>query len=225
MTIPICVSLPFGDVLQISKYLQSNASVSDYVEIRIDYLEDTGGLFAITKKVQAPLIATNRPLSQGGKRSQTETARVHRLLETAKHGFTYVDIELNTPKLTSIINRLVEMNIKPIISYHDFQRTPSVSQLEKIVQLQMAVGAHVCKLVTTAKKLQDNFSCLSLVSKMKEKTNIVCFAMGQKGVLSRVFSPLFGAYFTYASVNQGLETASGQLSIQRLKKIYDLLGV
>jgi 3-dehydroquinate dehydratase len=60
---------------------------------------------------------------------------------------------------------------------------------------------------------------------MKEKTNIVCFAMGKKGVLSRIFSPLFGAYFTYASVNQGLETASGQLDIQRLRKIYSLLGV
>ena len=188
-------------------------------------LEDTDGLLAITERVQAPLIVTNRPLSQGGKRSQTETTRIHRLLETAKHGFTYVDIELNTPKLTSIINRLVEMNIKPIISYHDFQRTPSISQLEKIVQLQMDGGAHVCKLVTTAENLQDNFSCLSLISKMKAKTNIVCFAMGQKGVLSRIFSPLFGAYFTYASINQGLETASGQLSIQRLKKIYELLGV
>ena len=49
--------------------------------------------------------------------------------------------------------------------------------------------------------------------------------MGKKGRISRILSPLFGANFTYASIKEGLETASGQLSIEQFKRIYSLLDV
>jgi 3-dehydroquinate dehydratase len=39
-----------------------------------------------------------------------------------------------------------------------------------------------------------------------------------------LLSPLFGAFFTFASLEQGSETASGQMSIQEMRTAYELLG-
>jgi 3-dehydroquinate dehydratase len=38
-------------------------------------------------------------------------------------------------------------------------------------------------------------------------------------------SPLFGGYFTFASLERGSETAAGQMTIQEMKTAYELLGL
>jgi 3-dehydroquinate dehydratase len=60
---------------------------------------------------------------------------------------------------------------------------------------------------------------------MSNVTDIVCFAMGSQGVLSRILSPLFGGFFTFSALEVGLETSSGQISLTELKELYRKLGV
>jgi 3-dehydroquinate dehydratase type I len=96
--------------------------------------------------------------------------------------------------------------------------------MEKIMEQEVADGACVCKIVTTAKKIEDNLKVLNFVSVMSSKTKLVCFCMGENGKVSRLLSPLFGAFFTFASLDKGSETASGQMSIQDIRASYSLLG-
>jgi 3-dehydroquinate dehydratase len=49
--------------------------------------------------------------------------------------------------------------------------------------------------------------------------------MGELGRVSRLLSPLFGGYFTFASLERGSETAAGQMTIQEMKSAYELLGL
>jgi 3-dehydroquinate dehydratase len=49
--------------------------------------------------------------------------------------------------------------------------------------------------------------------------------MGELGKVSRFLSPLFGGYFTFASLERGGETAAGQMTIQEMKTTYKLLGL
>jgi 3-dehydroquinate dehydratase len=49
--------------------------------------------------------------------------------------------------------------------------------------------------------------------------------MGENGKISRLLAPLFGAFFTFASLEKGSETASGQISISEMKSAYILLGI
>jgi 3-dehydroquinate dehydratase len=49
--------------------------------------------------------------------------------------------------------------------------------------------------------------------------------MGEKGKISRLLSPMFGAFFTFASLETGNETAAGQMSINEMRTAYALLGV
>jgi 3-dehydroquinate dehydratase type I len=194
-------------------------------EIRLDYLEeDFNEVERAVEDAEIPLIATNRQHRQGGKKQQNEDERIKKLLELADKGFSMVDVEITTPRLKAVVEDLKKKNVKTIISFHDFNKTPNLRELQRIVISQIEVGADVCKIVTKANNVGDNITCLSLVSEMNRKTRIVCFAMGSQGILSRILSPIFGGYFTYASLECGMETAQGQISIQRLREIYKCLG-
>ena len=50
-------------------------------------------------------------------------------------------------------------------------------------------------------------------------TPVVYFAIGKLGVPSRVISPIFGAEFTFAAMNEESRTAVGQLSIDDLRRV------
>ncbi len=204
---------------------KAEAKGADLVEVRLDHLKSFNKVKKIAGSASVPLIATNRQYGQGGQRPQNEDERVQVLLDAVDAGFQYVDLELTTVDLQSVMRELKVKGAKIIVSHHDFKRTPDITELENILDSQVRTGANICKLVTTANRMEDNLSCLLLTSKMRRTVKLVCFAMGKNGLISRVLSPLFGAEFTYASVERGMETASGQPSITELKRIYQSLGV
>jgi 3-dehydroquinate dehydratase len=47
--------------------------------------------------------------------------------------------------------------------------------------------------------------------------------MGPLGFASRILCPLFGGDFTYASIEAGKESASGQITAGDLRKIYGMV--
>jgi 3-dehydroquinate dehydratase type I len=87
------------------------------------------------------------------------------------------------------------------------------------------VGGDVCKIVTTANCLEDNLTLLSFIAFASKRVNVVCFGMKEAGRVSRLLSPLFGGFFTFASFESGAETAPGQLTIDGMKAAYRLLEV
>ncbi|HID18614.1 TPA: type I 3-dehydroquinate dehydratase, partial [Candidatus Bathyarchaeota archaeon] len=51
------------------------------------------------------------------------------------------------------------------------------------------------------------------------RVKLVCFAMGKLGLPSRILSPIYGGFFTFAALRRGLETAPGQLTIEELRSV------
>ena len=198
---------------------------ADLIEVRLDCLEISRKLSDLAKSTKTPLIATNKLLSEKGYFSGTATERQQTLLNAAKNDFEYVDVDLSNLKHKETIDKLKLSGAKPIISYHKFDGALSVSEMGKVLEEEIASGASVCKIITTAKQIEDNLTALSFVSAMSSKAKLVCFCMGEYGKVSRLLSPLFGAYFTFASLEQGSETAAGQMSIQEMRAAYNLLGI
>ncbi len=226
MKIRVCVPVAAEKTSEALHWIKKAESLgADLIEIRLDYLRDLKELDKIVKATPLPLIATNRQYEQGGFRRQNENQRVQTLLNAAESGFQYVDVELTTNALRSTIEKIREKSSGVMVSFHDFKRTPNLTEMEKIVRSEMEVDADICKFITTANETVDNVPCLLLNWNMSKVTKVVCFAMGERGTVSRAFAPVFGAHFTYASVEEGRETASGQLSITSLRKLYKSLGV
>ena len=168
-----------------------------------------------------PWIACNRRAEEGGKWKGSGPERLAELLGAVRLGADIVDIELGTPLLDKMVGE-IKGRAKCLLSYHDLKETPSAEKMRQIVHSQLAAGADICKVVTTARSFKENLAVLQLMSDFKE-SRVVAFAMGEAGVVSRILCPLVGGYFTYASIEEGRESAPGQLTVKDLRKIYGML--
>jgi len=226
LTIKICVAVPPKTVDETFCLIeQAEAEHADFIEVRLDSLQDHNNIADISSCNKTPLIATNKSTKQHGNFSGSETERQKILLDASRNGFEYVDIDLGTPNQTELISNLHEAGAKVIVSFHDFEQTPPMSKLCKVLDEEVALGADVCKIITTARTVDDNLTTLNFVSKASKKAKIVCFAMGDLGEYSRLMSPVFGAFFTFASLNEKRKTAKGQLTIEKMNRAYEKLGL
>ena len=192
----------------------------DLFEVRIDLIGD--GWLELAKQLDKPWIACNRSAGEGGSWEGSEARRVEKLLQAIELGAGIVDIELETKNLEKIV-QVIKKRVECLLSFHDLERTPSFDEIKEIMRRQLAAGADICKVVTTARGLEDNLTVLRLVSE-SAGVRLVSFAMGALGSTSRVLCPLVGGEFTYASIQRGKESAQGQMTVRELIKIYEMVG-
>lgn len=190
----------------------------DLVEFRLDHLKDSSLLETLVKNPSFQVIATDR-----SHRNPLESKKM--LLDAAQVGFDFVDVDLVHPYADQIIKGSKTRGVEVIVSHHDTTGTPSEETLVKLLNSQKAAGSDICKIVTSATTIDDNLTILGFVNKGAQCARIVSFAMGELGVISRVFSPIFGAEFTFASLDEDSRTATGQLSIDSIRKAWDSLGI
>jgi 3-dehydroquinate dehydratase type I len=226
VTLRVCVSvLPetVTEALELVEKAENRGA--DFVEIRLDTFREYRALSDIPACSNLPMIATNKSVKRYGRFVGSEIERKQTLLNAAEKGFEYVDLDLSTSELESIINDIHRLGVKSIISFHDFNETPSLQNMEEILKKEIASGADVCKIVATAKSVEDNLTVLNFVSNASKTAKTVCFCMGELGKTSRLLSPLFGGFFTFASLERGKETAAGQLTVQEMKAAYETLEI
>jgi 3-dehydroquinate dehydratase type I len=192
----------------------------DLFEVRIDLIGK--GWRKVAAHLKKPWIACNRRVDEGGKWAGRESARIKVLRSAVDLGAKIVDIELATPDAAEIVKEIKDTAVC-LLSYHNIKETPPLDRLRQIVINQIAAGAGICKVVTKARSFVDNLTVLQLISDFSS-ANIVSFAMGATGQLSRVLCPLVGGYFTYASIKAGRESAEGQVTAEELRKIYGMLA-
>ena len=131
----------------------------DMAEIRIDLAgfsnEEIKKVFSRRKK----LIATCRP----GKIKDDD--RMEMLKIAIESGATYVDIEYEAPEdyKNDLIDFAHKHQCDVIISYHNYDMTPELEELEKIVHDCYAQGADLAKIATHVNVNRDNSKILSLI--------------------------------------------------------------
>ena len=193
---------------------------ADLLEVRLDLIGD--GWQDLAKQLSKPWIACNRSADEGGSWKGGEAERIAELVKAADLGASMIDLELKTDNLKPAVAR-VKKRAKCLLSFHELEGTPPLVEMRAIVHRQLAAGADVCKVVTTAQRFEDNLTVLQLITDFPQ-ARLVSFAMGPLGSLSRVLCPLVGGYFTYASIKEGKESASGQITIEDLRKIYEMVA-
>jgi 3-dehydroquinate dehydratase-1 len=185
---------------------------ADLVELRIDAMKDPDPqeVASLIEEIAHPLIATNRMKEEGGFYEGTEIDRTEILLEAAKYA-DYVDIELRTED--KYRSKIIKASKSIIVSYHNFQKTPSVPEILKIVNSEHELG-DLAKFAVMPRNIQDTLKVLEVLSHVD---NTIGIAMGDLGRYTRVVAPLFGSPITYASLTN--ESAPGQMDIETTKNI------
>jgi len=216
-----CVSIAEKTPYKIKKTLKIALKKSDYVEVRFDFLksEQVPEAIEIIKKDLKKIVCTLRPKTEGGKFSGNEKERVDILKLIAEYNPFLLDVEFNTLKRNSSLRRyLKSTKTNLLVSWHDFKKTPSSTELKKKMK-QMSKFSSNVKIVCTAKSTDDSNRMLELYSK-KGKNNLISFAMGDFGRISRILCLYLDSPYTYVSLGKAI--APGQFSVDEVKKITNL---
>ncbi len=155
------------------------------------------------------------------------------IITAIRKGAKYVDIEIEAPvDFLEYVKTYAQVNgAKVIISYHNFEGTQSIEELELIADICKRKGADIVKIVTTANSISDAVRTLSLYKRgnwaREFKTNnyseqkdvmLLAFSMGKAGQFSRYISLAMGAPYTYVSL-PGAETAPGQYTVEQMERL------
>jgi 3-dehydroquinate dehydratase-1 len=208
----ICVSIAEPDFDRCREALLD----SEFAELRIDQTDfsdiEVKELFALP----VDIIATCRP------GTKEDSLRESLLLAAIISGASYVDIEVNADidYFYKLQDKAKQQNCKLIVSYHNFEHTPQMSELEDILNQCLRREADIAKLACRVHSAAD---CARILSLYQEERNIIAFGLGKMGTFTRIASLFLGAPFTYAALAPGKETADGQPDRQRLKSILDAL--
>lgn len=211
----ICVPIFKKDLNSAQKTADEAVKMgADILELRIDALQnpDLDDIIDFMDGLECKLIATNRTSLERGLFKGSETERTHILREVAKH-VDYVDIELQTDK--KLRSKVVNASKNSIISYHNFEKTPDVQELLKIVKLEKKIG-DLAKFAVMPQNMGDTLKVLQVLMQVEDT---IAISMGELGKHTRVTAPLFGSPITFASLDD--LSAPGQMDIESTRQFLE----
>ena len=153
-----------------------------------------------------------------------------RLVRAIEAGARYVDVEIEAQKQMSkrVRNAAHESGTVFIRSYHDFDGTASVEELQSMVEKCRYHGADIVKLVTMAHSQEDVDRVMSLYQWCDTEATggvealadggLIAFCMGEAGKQSRIDCLKYGAPYTYAALSAEEAAAPGQWPMEEMKK-------
>lgn len=142
-------------------------------------------------------------------------------------GAAYVDVNvfsyINLKKENKLFIR--GKKTKVILSFHDYEKTPSLDELAKVYKAAVKAGADVVKIVTTAYSTEDALRVLDLYRLKREgrlgsgKVPLIAFAMGDTGRFSRLEAVCLGAPFIYCALRKKYVLAPGMFTIEEIGEL------
>ena len=187
----------------------------DLFELRLDRFADgLAELRAAIPRLRAPFIITARHPAEGGANNLSAGRRRALLLEflTAAR---YVDVELRSvPTLRSVLDKAAAQKVATIISFHNFERTPSPAQLDRIAARALSLGARMVK-VATRTDTRIQLDTLLDFSRRQRDILVIAMGIGRLGRASRLELARRRCVLNY--VHLGSRAAPGQLSIEEFR--------
>jgi 3-dehydroquinate dehydratase type I len=193
------------------------------MEIRLDVMESFD-LKEIIQAADKPVIVTYRSKKEGGNGLAPYETRVRHLLGALEAGADFVDVEFSMPQIyRQEIFQACDLS-RLIISIHFSNRTPPRENLEDTLKKMTATGAGIVKIITYAREPEDNLRILGLIPQARNLgVRIITFCMGPAGRISRIASLVMGGYLSFASLEEGQESASGQIPVKNMREVLALL--
>jgi 3-dehydroquinate dehydratase/shikimate dehydrogenase len=188
---------------------------ADAAELRLDEAGEPD-LASVISSRPLPLIATCRPVWEGGRFAGTEEDRMLLLSEAARLGVEWIDQEFKAYK------DIPRHGAGLILSYHDMERVPE--RLERMVARMALLNPWGIKIAARAAGMADVLTLLEL-QKANRGRRCTVIPMGDFGSPMRILFRKYGAGLTYTSLQEGSETAEGQRPLEELVRSYRISGI
>lgn len=206
------------------------AKQPDLIEWRADFFESIADAAAVAELAGRikdagkgiPILFTCRWSREGGEKialSQAEVVSLHRAVCESGH-VDFIDFEMsNEPDQVRQVRELSRANATQLIlSFHDFQRTPGVEELNQRFAQAEQLGADVAKIAVMPRDMADVLTLLTATLQSSQTLGIplVSMAMGGLGAVTRLCGGAFGSAMSFA-VGQSA-SAPGQMPIEDLDR-------
>lgn len=184
----------------------------DLIEFRLDRLGKEPDLKEIMEGINKPILISCRRKEDGGAWTGTEEERFLQLRTAIIAGPAYIELELD------IADKIPRFgNTKRVVSITDTQRP--LKDLEPLIDQAIAAKADVIKFVGPTPTLDAAWPLLATVTK-KRNVPVVGMGLGKPGVMFSLLAHRYGAPWTYAALEHGLEAHPGQATVSDLEEIY-----
>ncbi len=216
----ICIPIQAKAQREALKMLGKIKGQADVAEIWLDHIKDLNISELLKNSPMPVLCVCKKPIDKGLFKG-TYNEMVKMLVEAVKYGVEYIDIPFSIPEKLS--KKCVQLPAQVIVSHHDFKKTPSIKKLHQMALDMKKRGADIVKIAVMAKTLNDTFGIISLAQTLKEEgIPHILIAMGKRGTLSRVLTPMLGGTMMFAPLSSKNSSASGQLTVSELRKAWGM---
>ncbi len=210
----LCISICAKSSEELFEKIVRAEESADVIEVRFDCLDPQERL-EVAKRISATgknFIITFRPEEQGGKGllEVEERKEFWRSVPNDK----WADIE---PDLVEDAEaRKFE---KLICSYHASSNT--AANIRQIYALIADTGADILKIAIPTDSAVDAIPVWKLIGDAEAANKaIIPIAMGEAGKWTRILGTSHGAFLSFASLESGSETASGQISADDMVNVF-----
>lgn len=221
----ICVPLTESTLpALLEEAAQAAALPADLYEWRLDsFTGDIG--FALSALGSAlpprPLLCTLRTQKEGGSAPHDPDAYEEFLsVLLDRGGFHILDIELSQgeQQVQRLIQKAKRKGIAPLVSKHDFQKTPPAGEIAATLREMAGLGAALPKYAVMPQSPEDVLALLAATLQASQKVGpVVTMAMGPLGKLTRAAGGLFGSCMTFGAGQNA--SAPGQINAEDLRAI------
>ncbi len=209
-----------ASVTSLDEAKEAVALGADVIEARVDLAAEEPQLLVESMDgLDKPLIVTIRPTWEGGAFKGSDGERAHifkKLIPVAD----YIDVELRAKNIDEIVSLTEGSGALSIVSYHDFEKTPSKKEMFDILARCREKG-DVAKLAVMPGSLQDVLALFEVT--LKAQKPVCTIAMGDTGMHSRLMAPIYGSLFTYGYVRKPV--APGQMRVDKIIEGLQILGL
>jgi 3-dehydroquinate dehydratase I len=204
------------------------AKKPDLIEWRVDFFEgiaDASVVAELAGRIKAaakgiPILFTCRWRREGGEKialSQTEVVSLYRAVCESGH-VEFIDFEMNNePDQVKEVREFSRAKATQLIlSFHDFERTPRVEELNEHFARAEQLGADVAKVAVMPLDMQDVLTLLAATLQSSQALHVplISMSMAGWGAVTRLCGGAFGSALSFA-VGQNA-SAPGQVPIEEL---------
>ncbi|MSR59205.1 MAG: type I 3-dehydroquinate dehydratase [Planctomycetaceae bacterium] len=184
----------------------------ELIEFRLDRLGKEPDLKEMMDGISKPILVSCRRKEDGGAWDGTEEERMLQLRTAIIAGPAYVELELD------IADKVPRFgNTKRVVSITDVERP--LKDLEPIIDEAIAKKADVVKFVGQTPTLDAAWPLLASVTK-KRSIPVVGMGLGKPGIMFSLLAHKYGAPWTYAALERGMEAYPGQVTVTELDETY-----